>query len=127
MKYMLDTNICIYLIKKHPPEMVEKFNKYRKGEIGISAITWAELCCGIKEDGASITEQLLQILDVVPFHIDQGRAYGTLTKLLPNRKANLDRMIAAHAVSLGVTLVTNNLADFEAYQSAGLALENWAL
>jgi tRNA(fMet)-specific endonuclease VapC len=122
---MLDTNICIYLIKKHPPEIVYKFNKYRKGEICISSITWAELCCGIKKEGAGITEQLLQILDVVPFHIDQGRAYGTLTELLPNRKANLDRMIAAHAVSLGVTLVTNNLADFEAYKPAGLVLENW--
>jgi len=127
IKYMLDTNICIYLIRNHPPEIVNKFNKYRKGEICISSITWAELCCGIKKAGADITEQLLQVLDVVPFRIDQGRAYGTLTELLPNRKANLDRMIAAHAVSLGVTLVTNNLADFEAYKPAGLMLENWAL
>jgi tRNA(fMet)-specific endonuclease VapC len=125
MKYMLDTNICIYLIKRHPPEIVNKFNQYRKGEIVISSITWAELCCGIQKDGGSITEQLLYILDVAPFGIEQGRFYGKLSELLPNRKANLDRMIAAHALSLGAILVTNNLADFKIYRPAGLILENW--
>jgi tRNA(fMet)-specific endonuclease VapC len=122
---MLDTNICIYLIRKHPPEIVEKFDNYRRGEICISSVTWAELCCGIKKDGDGITEQLLEILAVVPFGIEEGRAYGRLNELLPNRKTNLDRMIAAHALSLGVTLVTNNPADFEAYKPAGLVLENW--
>jgi tRNA(fMet)-specific endonuclease VapC len=126
-KYMLDTNICIYLIKQHPPEIVAKFENCRRGEICISAVTWAELCCGIRKDGSEIVEQLLEILDVAPFGIEQGRAYGALTARLPNRKANLDRMIAAHAVSLGVTLVTNNPADFIAYQPAGLVLENWVV
>jgi tRNA(fMet)-specific endonuclease VapC len=125
MKYMLDTNICIYLIRKHPPEIVEKFDRFRKGEIGVSSITWAELCCGIGKDGEGITQRLLNILQVLPFGIEQGRVYGELTALLPNRKANLDRMIAAHALSLGVTLVSNNLADFEIYRPAGLTLENW--
>jgi tRNA(fMet)-specific endonuclease VapC len=124
-KYMLDTNICIYLIKKHPPEISKKFDSFRKGEICISAITWAELCCGIRKDGAVITEQLLEILDVVPFGIEQGLAYGALTALLPDRKANLDRMIAAHAISLDAVLVTNNMADFEVYKPFGLVLENW--
>ena len=125
IKYMLDTNICIYLIKKHPPKIVAKFDNYRRGEICISSITWAELCCGIKKDGDGITEQLLNILAVVPFGVEEGRIFGKLNELLPNRKANLDRMIAAHALSLGVTLVTNNPADFEAYKLAGLVLENW--
>jgi tRNA(fMet)-specific endonuclease VapC len=123
--HMLDTNICIYLIRKHPPEIVEKFDDFRRGEICISSVTWAELCCGIKKDGRDIVERLLEILEVAPFGIEQGRAYAALTELAPNRKANLDRMIAAHAVSLGVTLVTNNLADFEVYKPAGLILENW--
>ncbi|MDR1124484.1 MAG: type II toxin-antitoxin system VapC family toxin [Deltaproteobacteria bacterium] len=122
---MLDTNICIYLIKKHPPEIVEKFDNYRRGEICISSITWAELCCGIKKDGAGITERLLELLAVVPFGVEDGRAFGRLTGLVPSRKASLDRMIAAHALSLGVTLITNNPADFEAYKPAGLLLENW--
>lgn len=124
IKYMLDTNICIYLIKKCPPKIVEKFNEYRKGEICISSITWAELCCGIRKDDG-ITEQLLDILAVAPFGIEEGRTFGKLNELLPNRKSNLDRMIAAHALSLGVTLVTNNLADFELYRPAGLVVENW--
>jgi tRNA(fMet)-specific endonuclease VapC len=123
---MLDTHICIYLIKKHPPGIVEKFDNFRRGEICISSITWAELCCGVRKDGKSILNQLLEILDVVDFGVEQGRIYGELTELLPNRRANIDRMIAAHALSLGVPLVTNNLADFEAYRSAGLMLENWA-
>jgi tRNA(fMet)-specific endonuclease VapC len=123
---MLDTNICIYLIKKYHPEIVKKFDNYRRGEICISSITWAELCCGIKKHGDGITEQLLEILAVVPFGIEEGRAYGKLNDMLPNRKANLDRMIAAHALSLEVTLVTNNLVDFEVYMPAGLVLENWA-
>jgi len=125
MRYMLDTNICIYLIKRHPPEIVAKFNGYRKGEILISSITWAELCCGITKDGGGIAERLLSILDVAPFGVEQGRLYGKLTALLPNRKANLDRMIAAHALSLGATLVTNNTADFEVYVPHGLEIENW--
>jgi len=125
MRYMLDTNICIYLIKKHPPEITAKFDRYRKGEILISSITWAEICCGITRDGRGIVEQLLSILEVAPFDVEQGRVYGKLTELLPNRKANIDRMIAAHALSLGATLVTNNTADFEIYAPHGLKIENW--
>lgn len=125
MKHMLDTNICIYLIKKHPPKIVEKFEQYRKGEIVISSITWAELCCGIQKDGEEIVKQLLEILKVENFGVAQGLMYGSLSSLFPNRKANLDRMIAAHALSLGVILVTNNISDFEIYKSAGLKLENW--
>jgi tRNA(fMet)-specific endonuclease VapC len=125
MKYMLDTNICIYLIKKHPPGIVEKFERCRKGEIVISAITWAELCCGITKDGSALMAQLLSVLDVAPYGTEQGRVYGELTRFLPNRKANLDRLIAAHALSLGVTLVTNNVADFEIYAPCGLKIENW--
>lgn len=125
MKYMLDTNICIYLIKHHPPEVAKRFDACRKGEIVISAITWAELCCGISKDGHDVVEQILTILDILPFGIEQGRLYGKLTALLPNRKANLDRMIAAHAMTLGAVLVTNNTSDFEIYEPHGLKIENW--
>ncbi|MDR3214456.1 MAG: type II toxin-antitoxin system VapC family toxin [Azoarcus sp.] len=124
-RYMLDTNICIYLIKKHPPEIVEKFDAYRKGEIIISSITWAELCCGITKDGSDLVQQLLSILEVAPFGVEQSSLYGELTRLFPNRKANLDRMIAAHAISLNVQLVTNNSSDFEIYKAAGLKIDNW--
>jgi tRNA(fMet)-specific endonuclease VapC len=125
MKYLLDTNICIYLIRKNPPQIAEKFSRYRKGDIGISSITWAELCCGIQKDGGPVVEQLLSLLEVAPFEIEQGRIYGRLTGLLPNRKANLDRMIAAHALSLDTILITNNVADFKMYEPHGLKIENW--
>ncbi|MDR1849562.1 MAG: type II toxin-antitoxin system VapC family toxin [Zoogloeaceae bacterium] len=125
MQFMLDTNICIYFIRKHLPAVGKKFAAYRKGEIVISSITWAELCCGIQKDGAEIVEELLSILEVAPFGIGEGRVYGQLTRQFPNRKANLDRMIAAHAISLDITLVTNNVNDFAIYQSAGLRVENW--
>ncbi|MBN9330964.1 type II toxin-antitoxin system VapC family toxin [Comamonas sp.] len=124
-RYMLDTNICIYLIRKYPPEIVEKFNQFRKGEIVISSITWAELCCGIKKDSSEVVNVLLSILDVLPFYIEQGSMYGMLTEFLPNRKANLDRMIAAHAITIGATLVTNNENDFRIYSPHGLKIENW--
>ncbi|MCL2829268.1 MAG: type II toxin-antitoxin system VapC family toxin [Betaproteobacteria bacterium] len=126
MKYMLDTNICIYLIRKQPPRtVVDKFNQFRKGEITISSITWAELCCGITKDGIEIVQRLLSILDVSSFGIEQGSMYGKLTELFPNRKANLDRMIAAHAISLDAALVTNNEDDFKIYVPHGLKIENW--
>lgn len=125
MKYMLDTNICIHLIQQQPPGVIEKFERCRKGEIVISAVTWAELCCGIHKNGKAIVDQLLSVLEVAPFGVEQGSMYGELTRKFPGRKANLDRMIAAHALTLDVCLVTNNVADFEIYESAGLALENW--
>lgn len=125
MKCMLDTNICIYLIRQQPPEIVKKFAAYRKGEVVVSAITWAELCCGISKDGSAVVQELLSVLDVCPFGIEQGRVYGKLTSLFPNRKANLDRMIAAHAISLNVALVTNNVSDFATYISVGLRVEDW--
>jgi len=125
MQFMLDTNICIHLIKKHLPEVERKFANYRKGEIVISSITWAELCCGIQKDGAAVVQELLSVLDVAPFGIEQGSTYGQLTNLFPNRKVNLDRMIAAHAMSLDITLVTNNISDFAIYQPEGLRVENW--
>ena len=59
IKYLLDTNICIYLIRKNPPTIVQRFQALRKGEVAISAITWAELCCGIRKDGAGAVEALL--------------------------------------------------------------------
>jgi tRNA(fMet)-specific endonuclease VapC len=125
VKYILDTNICIYFIRKRPPDIEKKFGQFRKGEVGISSITWAELCCGITKDGAQHVENLLNVLDVLRFGIEEGKIYGKLTNLLPNRKANFDRMIAAHAISAGVILVTNNPDDFNIYKTYGLKIENW--
>jgi tRNA(fMet)-specific endonuclease VapC len=87
-------------------------------------MTWAELCCGLSQESGGLVEQLLAILEVVPFGVKQGKRYGELTRQFPNRKANLDRMIAAHALSLDVPLVTNKISDFALYQTVGLKLDN---
>ena len=125
IKLMLDTNICIYLINQQPIEVVSKFNLYRKGEIIISSITWGELCCGINKNGKPAIDALLNFLDVVPFDKNSAEIFASLTVLFPNRKANFDRLIAAHAMSLNVPLVTNNSVDFLIYQPEGLIVENW--
>jgi tRNA(fMet)-specific endonuclease VapC len=125
IKYMLDTNICIYLINQQPQEVVEKFNQYRKGEVIISSITWGELCCGIRKNGKPIIEALLELLDVVSFDSKAAEIFAALTIKHPNRKTNFDRLIAAHAIALEVPLVTNNTADFDIYENSGLVIENW--
>ncbi|MDR2875337.1 MAG: type II toxin-antitoxin system VapC family toxin [Methylobacillus sp.] len=125
IKRMLDTNICIYLINQQPPEVIHKFSEYRKGEIVISAITWGEVCCGINKHGQSVIAALLDYLDVIPFDFKASEIFSALSIKHPNRKANFDRLIAAHAIAVGVPLVTNNTADFALYQSSGLAVENW--
>lgn len=123
IKYMLDTNICIYLMNEQPDAVIARFRQCRKGEVVISSITWAELCCGlnIHNDETQFAD-ILSAIDVVPFDIKAASVFGELTQKFPNRKSSFDRMIAAHAISLDVILVTNNTSDFELY---GMAIENW--
>jgi tRNA(fMet)-specific endonuclease VapC len=125
IKRMLDTNICIYLISQQPPEVIHKFGEYRKGEIVISAITWGEICCCINKHGQSIIAALLDYLDVVAFDAKASEIFAALSIKHPSSKANFDRLIAAHAIAVGVPLVTNNVADFSLYQDSGLCVENW--
>jgi tRNA(fMet)-specific endonuclease VapC len=129
-KYMLDTNICIYLMKHQPPEVAARFAQCYVGEVVISAITLAELEYGVACSGASgsrnqaALQGLLEEIVVAPFDARAARAYGPLRAANRDRsKDALDKLIASHAVSLGVALVTNNEADFHAYP--GLTVENW--
>ncbi|MDR2000661.1 MAG: type II toxin-antitoxin system VapC family toxin [Zoogloeaceae bacterium] len=127
LKYLLDTNMCIYLMNQRPDSVIQKFAKCKPGEVSISSITWAELCCGM--DTHNNKNEIMELLGrLMPqaFGTDAGIIFGQLSQQFPNRKSSFDRMIAAHALALGVILVTNNLADFEVYKSAGLMLENWA-
>lgn len=122
---MLDTNICIYLMNEQPEKVIAKFKTCRKGEVIISAITWAELSCGLNIHNAEAQfEEILSAIKVVPFEIKAASIFGELTQKFPNRKSSFDRMIAAHAISLDVILVTNNVADFELY---GMTIENWTI
>jgi tRNA(fMet)-specific endonuclease VapC len=126
LKYLLDTNICIYMLKNQPQSVIEKFKTLRKGEVAISSVTWGELCCGLDtKDTCGRLETLGEHLLVAPYDKSAAFQYGVLSRQFPNRKASFDRMIAAHALALGITLVTNNIADFSLYAAAGLAVENW--
>jgi tRNA(fMet)-specific endonuclease VapC len=129
-KYMLDTNICIYLMKHQPVEVKKRFDQCFVGEVVISAITLAELEYGVICSGEAAhsnrgqLDGFIEDVPVAPFEALAARAYG------PARFANrersrdaLDKLIAAHAMALGVTLVTNNESDFMAYP--GLTVENW--
>jgi tRNA(fMet)-specific endonuclease VapC len=126
LKYLLDTNICIYIVKNQPPAVIEKFAKCKIGEVALSSITWAELCCGIgTHDKKDQMMALFGKLSPQNFDMQAGEIFGELSRKFPNRKSSFDRMIAAHAISLDATLITNNIADFQIYEQAGLRLENW--
>ena len=129
-RYMLDTNICIYLMKHQPPQVRARFADCFVGDVVISAITLAELEFGVASSGESrarnqaALDNLIGDIPVATFDARAARAYGPLRAA--NRERNkdaLDKLIASHALSMGVTLVTNNETDFRGFD--GLAIENW--
>jgi tRNA(fMet)-specific endonuclease VapC len=125
IQYMLDTNICIYLMNEQPEAVIARFKQCRKGEVVISSITWAELSCGLNiHNNEAQFEDFLNAIQVMPFETKAASLFGELSQKFPNRKNSFDRMIAAHAMALEVILVTNNVSDFELY---GITLENWAV
>ena len=131
MKYMLDTNICIYLIKRKPPEVLQRFRQLQPGSVFISSVTTSEFYYGAQKSQRVQTN--LEALNnfLLPFRIvdyDESASflYGELRADLEKRGqpiGPLDMMIAAHALSLDVPLVTNNTKEFERVK--GLKLENW--
>jgi len=126
LKYMLDTNICIYLMNEVPESVINRFALCEVGEVSLSAVTWAELCCGMDEyHGRDEMMSLFGKLSPIDFGMDAAAVFGKLSQAFPDRKNSFDRMIAAHAISLDVILVTNNRDDFSLYQPAGLRLDNW--
>jgi len=133
VRYLLDTNICIYIINRKPPEVFRHFEHLAAGEIGISSITGAELAYGAEKSESARNQQALEKflvpLEIVAFDATAMHHYGRLRARL-EKKAGvpigpLDMLIAAHALALACTLVTNNLREFE--RVPGLALENWAV
>lgn len=122
MKYMLDTNICIYLLKHQPKIVVERFKSCQIGDVVMSAITWAELLrgCDVYEPKAEF-DTLRMLIPVVPFDEIAAMEFAEILKAVPH-KANFDTLIASHAKSLGLTLVTNNIADFRRFN---IIAENW--
>lgn len=121
MKFMLDTNICIYIIKQKPSKVLMRFKKYSVGDIGISSITLAELQYGvakslhIQRNQLALNEFVLP-LEIAGFDEKAAMAYGTVRSYLEKIGkpiGSMDTLIGAHALSLGVTLVTNNTREFK--------------
>jgi tRNA(fMet)-specific endonuclease VapC len=126
---MLDTNMCIYLMKNQPEQVARRFADCYVGDVVISAITFAELEYGVtvsdnqEQERINLTS-LVQDIQVASFDSAAGSAYGPIrTATRESKKDHLDKLIAAHAVSLNVVLVTNNMKDFAKYP--GVTTENW--
>ena len=131
MKYMLDTNICIFIIKNKPETVIRKFMEYDAGDICISAITYAELVHGVEKSAAREKNRIaltvfLSEIQIIPFDDAAAQAYGVVKAELQRRGppiGPLDTLIAAHAKALKVVLVTNNTREFSRVD--GLVVEDW--
>jgi tRNA(fMet)-specific endonuclease VapC len=130
-RYLLDTNICIYIINRRPAKVLQHFEGLPAGDVGISSVTGAELAYGVEKSGSARNRQALEKffapLEIVSFDAEAMRRYGQLRAQLEKRGTPigpLDMLIAAHAMALGSALVTDNVREFE--RIPGLALENWA-
>ncbi len=128
-RYMLDTNMCIYLMKHQPEEVARRFAQCYVGDVVMSAITYAELEYGVAVSANPARERgnlasLIEDIPVAPFDTAAGSAYGPIRLATrDSKKDHLDKLIAAHALSLKLTVVTNNAKDFAKYP--GVVTENW--
>ena len=132
MKYLLDTNICIYIINEKPKKVLRKFEQYPVHEFAISSITHAELQFGVekskkKDINQNALDEFLLPLTILPFH---GKnlvvCYGEIRAFLESKGKTigpLDTLIAAHALSLDLTIVSNNIKEFS--RIPDLKSENW--
>jgi len=126
---MLDTNMCIYLMKNQPEEVARRFAQCYVGDVVMSAITFAELEYGVAMSADTERERanlasLVEDIQVVSFDAAASVAYGPIRMATrDSKKDHLDKLIAAHAASLNITIVTNNEKDFAKYP--GVVIENW--
>lgn len=118
--YLLDANICIYLLEGDAPALRSRVERQAPGEVVTSAIAVGEVLIGAQRRNRIDKALLLfQTFPALPYDLTAARAYAAL----PFKRASFDRLIAAHALSLGLTLVTNDDRDFAAID--GLRTENW--
>jgi len=131
VRFLLDTNICIYIAKRHPPEVARRFARASAGSLGMSFITYGELRYGAeksakRKENLSTLDRLVELVPVIGPTAEIGETYGAIRahlERLGRAIGNNDLWIAAHALMLGVTLVTNNIAEFERVPK--LKLQNW--
>lgn len=130
LKYLLDTNIVIYVLKRRPIKVLEVFNK-NASRMAISSITLSELMYGVEKSSQinknlEAVEEFISHLDVLSYDAKASQHYGQIKAKLEKKGQVIgenDIHIAAHAISQGLTLVTNNLKEFK--RVPNLALENW--
>lgn len=129
--WMLDTDICIALIKRQPSELISRLKKHRPGDVAISSITLAELSFGVSkstqvEKNRTALEQFLLPLEILSFDDIAAECYGRVRAALEvngTPVGPLDTLIASHALSINATIVTNNTREFSRVQA--LRVENW--
>ncbi|MCF8242267.1 MAG: type II toxin-antitoxin system VapC family toxin [Melioribacteraceae bacterium] len=131
MKYMLDTNICIYMIKKQSKKLLKRIQDESVGDICISSITASELWYGVEKSNKKIQntialKEFISLFPVIPFEEKAAEEYGNIRAELENSGkiiGGMDLLIAAHARSLGQTLVSNNTKEFKRVRN--LLVDNW--
>lgn len=130
-RYLLDTNICIYIKNHRPPEVLARFSKLPPGKVAMSAITYGELCFGAEKSAKpketrQILEHLIALIPVLPLDERASQHYGKIRQQLQasgKSIGNNDLWIAAHALASKLILVTNNESEFK--RVPGLKVENW--
>jgi tRNA(fMet)-specific endonuclease VapC len=132
MKFMLDTDICIYAMKQKPEKVIAALRRNEAKGMCLSSVTVAELWFGVNKSGSRknqwALEQFLPAFELLPFDQSVAKVYGRVREKLESMGkpiSPLDTQIAAHALTLNLTLVTNNLSEFKRVE--GLKLENWAI
>lgn|ERR1017187_3802536 len=131
MRYLLDTNICIYIAKQNPPKVMARVSRLAPGEVAISVVTYGELRFGAEKSARSAAalrslNEFIEAVPVLSFDKETGANYGRLRFDLEQRGqpiGNNDLWIASHCLQLGLTLVTNNEREFS--RIPNLAIENW--
>ena len=132
MRYMLDTNICIYAIKHKPEKVFQKLQTVDPQDVCVSSVTYAELVHGVEKSAAVeknrlALSMLLANIEILDFDVEAADCYGKIRAALEKKGTpigSLDMMIAGHAMSMGYTVVTNNVKEFS--RVPDLKIENWA-
>lgn len=131
MQFMLDTNICIYIIKRQPSHVLDHFKKIEISQISISSISLSELLYGVSksskpEQNLMALTQFVAPLEILPYGDEAAQYYGEIRAHLEKQGTligSLDMLIAAHALSIDCTLITNNEKEFN--RVPNLKIENW--
>jgi tRNA(fMet)-specific endonuclease VapC len=131
-RYLLDTNICIYIKIRRPPEVLERLSGLQPGQVTMSSITFGELCFGAakstkQRESMKVLGALKELISVLALDAETSLRYGQIRQYLQHIGrpiGNNDLWIAAHAIASDLTLVTNNVAAFD--RVPNLKIENWA-